>query len=187
MGTVTQVNGHFTEGRYPGLRAAIERFERAGVIERVEVGGDGAPLPGEWYVHRDDLALLDRLERGRWAPRTTLLSPFDNLIRDRKRSEQLFDLDYRMEIYVPKAKRRFGYYAMPLLHGDRFVARVDPAIDRDRGRLVLNAVHPEIGVTPARELGPVVAGAIGELAAWLGATSVEVAGPVPSAWRRHLG
>ena len=80
----------------------------------------------------DDLALLERIERERWQPRTTLLSAFDNLIHDRKRALTLLDLDYRIEIYVPKAKRRFGYYAMPLLHGDRFLARVDPAADRER-------------------------------------------------------
>lgn len=187
VATANHIRGHFTVGRYPGLPAVLERFERDGVVERVEVGSDGTRLPGPWYVYRDDLALLDRIERGRWTPRSTLLSPFDNLIHDRKRSEQLFDLEYRMEIYVPKAKRRFGYYAMPLLHGDRFVARVDPAADREGGRLVLNAVHPEAGVRPVKELGPVVAGAIHDLATWVGADAVEVAGPVPPAWRRHLG
>jgi hypothetical protein len=153
------------------------------VVERVHVD----ELPGPWFVHRDDLALLERIERGSWRPRSTLLSPFDNLIHDRKRAASLYDLDYRMEIYVPKAKRRFGYYAMPLLHGDRFVARVDPTVDRARGRLVVNAVHVEPGVRPARELGSAVADAVRELATWSGADDVEVAGPVPAPWRSALG
>jgi len=187
VGTAAHVKAHFTVRRYPELPRMLAALERAGTVERVEVGNEGSQLPGVWYVHRDDLPLLDRMERGSWEPRTTLVSPFDNLIHDRKRAESMFDLEYRMEIYVPKAKRRFGYYAMPLLHGDRFVARVDSAVDRERGRLVLNAVHAEDGTRPARELGPVVAGAIRELAAWLGVETVELTGPAPPAWRRSIG
>jgi uncharacterized protein YcaQ len=187
LGTALHVKEHFTIGRYPELAKVLERFEREGVVERASVSSDGATLPGTWFVRRDDLPLLERIERGVWEPRTTLLSPFDNLIHDRKRAAALFDLDYRMEIYVPKAKRRWGYYAMPLLHGDRFVARVDPAIDRDAGRLTLNAVHPETGVRPSKDLGPVVAGAVHDLATWLGADALELRGPVPAPWRRHLG
>jgi uncharacterized protein YcaQ len=187
VATAQQIKGHFTVGRYPGLPAVLQRFEREGAIEPVAVTANGTTLPGRWFVHRDDLPLLERIARGRWAPRSTLLSPFDNLIHDRARSQQLFDLNYRMEIYVPKAKRRFGYYAMPLLHGDRFVARVDPAVDRADGRLVLNAVHPETGVRPTRELAAVVASAVHDLAAWAGADRIELAGPAPDAWRRSLG
>jgi uncharacterized protein YcaQ len=177
--TPLQIRSHFTIGRYPQLPRVLADLERRGAIERVDVQS----MPGTWYVHRDDLPVLERLGRGRWSPRTTLLSPFDNLIHDRKRALQLFGLDYRMEIYVPKAKRRFGYYAMPLLHGDRFVARVDSALDRERGRLVVHAVHPEDGTTPSRSLGPVVAGAIDQLAAWTGANRVDLEGPAPAAWR----
>jgi uncharacterized protein YcaQ len=183
VATAKHIRDHFTVRRYPGLPQVLERLEREGAIERVGVDG----LAGEWFVHRDDLPLLDRIERGRWQPRSTLLSPFDNLIHDRARTLAMFGMDYKMEIYVPAAKRRFGYYAMPLLHGDRFVARVDPAFDRDGGRLVLNAVHAENGIRPSRELGPVVADAVRELAAWGGADRIDLAGPAPSAWRRTLG
>jgi uncharacterized protein YcaQ len=183
VATPKHIQGHFTVRRYPELPRALERLEREGVVERVEVDG----LTGPWFVHAGDLPALERIERGTWRPRTTLLSPFDNLIHDRKRALGLFDLDYKMEIYVPQAKRRFGYYAMPVLHGDRFVARVDPAVDRDRGRLVLNAVHAEDGVRPTREDGAAVAGAVHELAGWAGATEVELAGPVPAGWRRAFG
>ena len=187
VATVGHIKGHFTEGRYPGLSDALRRLEGSGAIERVEVGEGGSRLPGTWFVHRDDLALIERIERGRWEPRTTLLSPFDNLIRDRKRSALMFGLDYRMEIYVPRANRRYGYYAMPLLDGDRFLARVDPALDRDRGRLLVHAVTPENGVRPDRSTAATLAGAVHELAGWLGAERVEVTGAVPAAWRRALG
>ena len=187
VATAGHIKGHFTMDLYPGLPGVLERWERTGAIERVEVVDQGSRLPGTWYVHRDDLPLLERIERGRWQPRTTLLSPFDNLIHDRKRSALLFGLHYRMEIYVPKAQRRYGYYAMPLLAGDRFLARLDASVDRERGRLLLHTVTPEDGVRPARSDGATLAGAVHELAAWLGADRVEVTGAVPSVWRRSLG
>jgi uncharacterized protein YcaQ len=116
-----------------------------------------------------------------------MLSPFDNLIADRARSELLFDLSYRMEIYVPKDQRRFGYYAMPVLDGDRFVALVDPAMDRANGRLLVRAVHAAPETKPTAEVWCSVAGAVRELAASLGATEIELDGPAPPAFRRAVG
>jgi uncharacterized protein YcaQ len=186
VGTPQQIKMHFTRGRYPELKRVLGEFERAGRIERVTVEHDGAQMPGTWYVHSDDLPLLERIERGRWEPRTTMLSPFDNLIADRARSEVLFDLTYRMEIYVPKDQRRYGYYAMPVLDGDRFVALVDPAIDRANGRLLVRAVHAAPQAKPDPEVWRSVAGAVGDLAAWLGATEIELEGPAPAAFRAVL-
>jgi hypothetical protein len=187
VGTAKHIKAHFTRERYPELQRVLVEFERNGRIERVVVEEDGVPMPGTWYVHRSDLPLLERIERGRWEPRATMLSPFDNLIADRARTELLFDLSYRMEIYVPKAQRRFGYYSMPVLDGDRFVARVDPAMDRPTGRLLVRAVHAEPGVQTTRESGRPVAGAVRDLASWLGATEIELDGSVPAAWRSRLG
>ncbi|HKE54867.1 MAG TPA: crosslink repair DNA glycosylase YcaQ family protein [Actinomycetota bacterium] len=187
VATPAHIKGHFTMDLYPGLLAVLERLQRSKVVEHVELVDDGTRLPGTWYVHRDDLPLLERIQRGRWEPRTTLLSPFDNLLHDRKRSALMFGLDYRMEIYVPKANRRYGYYAMPLLDGDRFLARVDPALDRERGRLLVHTVTPEDGVRADRASAATLAGAVHELAGWLGAEDVEVTGPAPSVWRRPLG
>jgi hypothetical protein len=111
-----------------------------GIGERVQVDG----LPGEWIARRDllrDAEIPDRL---------TLLSPFDRLIHDRERARDLFDFDFTMEIYVPKALRKFGYFVMPVLHGDRIVGRIDPEFDRVAGVLRVNAVHPELGARVPR-------------------------------------
>jgi hypothetical protein len=74
-----------------------------------------------------------------------LLSPFDNLTCDRDRTEPLWDFIYRSEIYVPKHKRRFGSYVMPVLAGERLIGRVVPRMDRKRGELVVEGVFAEEG------------------------------------------
>jgi len=108
--------------------------------------GPGAPVQirgadGEW---RADPEALDR--RGEALPRrTTLLSPFDRLIHDRDRTEALFGFRYRLEIYVPRAKREYGYFVLPVLQGDRLVGRIDPEHDRRAGVLRVNAVYWEPG------------------------------------------
>ena len=186
VATEAHIRKHFTVDRYPELPRVLDGLERRGVVERVDVRDDGAGLKGPWFIHRDDLPMLEETERGRWSPRTTLLSPFDNLIYDRKRAQVMFGIDYRMEIYVPKEKRRFGYYAMPLLDGDRFVARVDAAYDRVGDRLVVHAAHPEDGVRATTANAEPVSRAVEELATWLGVRRIEADALVPAPWRRAL-
>jgi uncharacterized protein YcaQ len=85
--------------------------------------------------------------------RLRILNPFDPVIRDRARLQRLFGFDYRIEIFVPAAKRRWGYYVYPLLEGDRMVGRVEIKADRAAGTLTLEQVWPEPGVvwTGARD------------------------------------
>ena len=91
-----------------------------------------------------------------------------------------------MEIYVPKAKRRYGYYVLPILHGDRLIGRLDPRMDRERSRLIVNAVHAEPGASPTPASGRAVREAIEELAEFTGAREIETAGEVPAPWRAAL-
>jgi uncharacterized protein YcaQ len=161
--------GALFDGPVPMREGAIRRHLREGLIVPIEVEG----LPGRWVAHRD---LLDRTFRGR----TTLLSPFDDLISDRERTEQLFDLRFRLEIYVPKAKREFGYFVLPILRGDRLVGRIDPLLDRKVGVLRVNAVYAGSDARPAD--GAAARHAIEELAAWLRVT--DIAWPTfPPVWR----
>jgi uncharacterized protein YcaQ len=112
--------------------------------------------------------------------RVTFLSPFDRLIHDRDRAEALWGFRYRIEIYVPAAKREFGYYVLPILRGDRLIGRIDPFFDRKASVLRINAVYAERDA-PA-DAWPSVRAAIDDLAGWLGAA--EVALPrLPRPWR----
>jgi uncharacterized protein YcaQ len=104
---------------------------------------------------------------GQFELRTTLLSPFDNLICDRDRTLALWDFDFKLEIYVPKSKR-WGYFVMPLLHGDRIVARFDLAIDRNEGVLNVIGERWEEGWDGRRRPIRATAGALNELASFLG-------------------
>ncbi|OLE22729.1 MAG: hypothetical protein AUG49_18150 [Catenulispora sp. 13_1_20CM_3_70_7] len=179
------IGDHFIRGKYPNLAVALSSLEKQGRIVPVTVRDGDRSWPGRWYVHADDVALLDRIEAGQWTPRTTLLSPFDNLILDRGRTRQMFGFDYAMEIYVPVAKRRYGYYAMPVLHEDRLVARVDPALNRASGRLSIRAVSVEPGCEDL-VVARATREAIGGLATFAGASAIDYDGGVPPRWRRTL-
>jgi uncharacterized protein len=174
---------HFIRGDYPGLDKALAALEKGGEIVRAQVQGLNR---GEWFVHSADLSLIESIESDGWEPRTVLLSPFDNLICDRARTEVLFDFHYRIEIYVPKDKRRFGYFSMPVLHGDRLIGRVDPSFDRKRAALVVNSAHAEPSTGRSRRAAGAVREAIEELAAWLGARSIEYRNVTFEPWRSTL-
>ena len=98
-------------------------------------------------------------------PRTTLLSPFDNLICDRARTTDLFGFDHRLEIYVPKDKRRWGYFALPVLHGDRLVGKLDATADQRAGVLRVTAIHEDVKFTATMRAA--VDREIRDLAQWL--------------------
>ena len=161
------------DGRPPGWERALRELVREGIAVPVTVGGSG----GEWFAHAE---VLERAFR----PRTVLLSPFDDLISDRARTEELFGFRFRLEIYVPRAKREFGYFVMPVLQGDRLIGRIDQRMDRDQRVLRVNAVYAEPGMGAAE--GVAVRRAIEELASWLGARDIAVGPKIPSVWRRGL-
>ena len=170
---------YFTRWRYKDLPAVLAEFERKKTIVPTRIEG----LSGLWFVHSDDLEHLETLSQGAWEPRTTLLSPFDPLIADRKRLKKLWGFDYSIEIYVPKDKRKYGYYVLPVLHGDRLIGRVDPTMDRKTGTLTINGIWAEADAPKDRPTGTAVKRAIEDLARFLGATDVRYSKKIPAGWK----
>jgi uncharacterized protein len=141
-------------------------------IEPIDVGDAGEPATvegtkGEWRV--DPAALGEDGFDGR----TALLSPFDRLVYDRARAEELFDFEYALEMYKPAAKRRWGYFALPILHGDRLVGKLDAAADRKASVLRVNAIHEDVKFT--RTIARAVEAEVEDLASWLGLDAIEQA------------
>jgi len=118
------------------------------------------------------------------ATRVTFLSPFDGLVKNRDRAEALWDFFYRLEMYVPKAKREYGYYVLPVLRGDRLVGRIEPSFDRKTGVLRVLGVWAEPGAPASAGAG--IAAATRRLAKWLGASEIAYPRRVPAAWREAL-
>ena len=151
-------------------QATLDHLAREGHVVPATVAGLAEPV----YIARERLADLDRLRAGALPSRTTLLSPFDSLIWDRARARTLFGYEVSFEAYIVPAKRRYGYYSLAILHQGRLVGRLDPKMERRERRLTIHAVHLEPGVAPDDALLDGLAGALRELARWLGAQTIAI-------------
>jgi uncharacterized protein len=150
------------ERRLQSLGIARARaVERPVEPEDVDEAGEPAIVEGVRGTWRVDPEQLGQPFSGRAA----LLSPLDRLIYDRKRMIELFEYDYQLEMYKPAAKRRWGYWALPILYGDQLVGKVDATADRKTGVLRVDAVHQDVPFTKA--MGTAVHREISDLARWL--------------------
>jgi uncharacterized protein YcaQ len=162
VATAVQASDYYRQKK-PVARTAIKTLVDEGALMPVEVEG--------WrdlaYMHPSDLSLVEEIESGSHQPvRTAFLSPFDNLIWDRTRVSDLFGFDYKAEMYQPVAKRKYGYYVLPILHRGRLVGRLDPKADRKAKTLIVRAVYLEPGQSPTDELVADVAAALDEFMAF---------------------
>ena len=143
VATAAQVSDYYRQKK-PMARAMVETLAAEGAIVPVEVEGWSDTV----YLDPADLPLVDEIKAGGHEPMLTVfLSPFDNLLWDRQRVEDLFGFDYRAEMYQPVAKRKYGYYVLPILHRGRLVGRLDPKADRQAGTLIVRALYLEPGQT----------------------------------------
>jgi uncharacterized protein YcaQ len=130
-------------------RAALERLLAQGKIVRASVAGIAEPF----YFRSQDQAWLEHsLEMDNLPPRAVIMAPLDNLLWDRRLLKEMFDFDYRWEVYVPAEKRRYGYYVLPILYGDRFIARFEPGKAQERDMLAIKNWWWEAGVAPSEAM-----------------------------------
>jgi uncharacterized protein YcaQ len=143
--------------RTKSISQPVEPLDAGEIGIEAEVEGTS----GTWRVDAEALEGVDR-----FVPRTALLSPFDRLVFDRQRLEDLFEYEYLLEMYKPAAKRRWGYFALPILHGDRLIGKLDAKADRKAGDLNVFAVHEDLPFDAATSAA--VEDEVRDLAQWLG-------------------
>jgi uncharacterized protein YcaQ len=154
-----------------GLAALLDRLVDEGALRRVTVEGWDAPA----YLHPDHLPLAEQAAAGALEPvLTTLLSPFDPLVSDRARVEELFGFFYRIEVYTPSHKRQFGYFTLPILHRGALIGRLDPKAHRAAGLFEVRALHLEPDVAVTDTLIEDLAATLRACAAWHGTPQVAV-------------
>ena len=185
VATPREILFYFVRGRYVTLDRTLERLEDHSKILRIQIAGlDDRKLR---YIHAQDLPLLESLAEGKgWQPRLSLLPPFDNLVGNQDRLRRLFEFDYVREQFFPAERRRFGFYVLPVLRGDRFIGRIDPRVDRESKTLVVNSVHAEKGAPSDRSTGRELGEAIDDLATFVGVNRVKYTSKVPSQWQSAL-
>ncbi len=155
----------------PATRARLKALAAEGAVLPVEVEGWKETA----YLDPADLTLVEEMEAGAHRSSVTaLLSPFDNLIWDRERVSDLFGFDYSAEMYVPAAKREYGYYVLPILHRGRLVGRLDPKADRKANVMRVRAIFLEPDQSITDELVADLAGGLREFAAFHGSERVLI-------------
>jgi len=145
----------------------------AGALLRAHVDGWDDPV----YIHPEHLALAQRAAAGALTPTlTSLLSPFDPIVWDRRRALELFGFDYRLECYTPEAKRRYGYFCLPILRRGALVGRIDAKAHRRQGVFEVKLLELEAGVRPSARLAADLARTLVRCASWHGCARVTLGG-----------
>jgi len=157
------------------------RTPKKGIVDLLdELADEGSLLRGRIedeiaYVHPDNAELAEAAISGELRPSlTTLLSPFDPVVWDRVRALDLFGFEYRIEVYTPAARRRYGYYSLPILHRGALVGRLDAKAHRKEGLFEVRALHLEPGVQADEDLLLGLAGALRGCAEWHGTPEIVV-------------
>ena len=158
----------------PGVKSreradSIKRLLEQGRLVMVNVEDLNVPL----FIRSEDVPTLEQsLAEEEPKPRASVLAPLDNLLWDRKLLSELFDFDYRWEVYKPQAERDYGYYVLPVLYGDRFVARFEPGRDKKNGTMIIKNWWWEPGIKPVKAMQKELTVCFREFLKFLGAERI---------------
>ena len=167
-----------------GIAALLEALADEGSLLRAGIEGSDEPA----YVHPENAALAEAVVSGGLRPSdTTLLSPFDPVVWDRARALELFGFEYKIEVYTPAARRRYGYYSLPILHNGALVGRLDAKAHRKEGLFEVKAAHLEPGVAVDEDLVAGLAESLRECAGWHRTPEVLVRRSEPPGLAEPLG
>jgi len=151
--------------------AAVTRLLRQGKVIEVCVEGISPLL----YIRNDDRSILKMiLHNDTLPPRATIMAPLDNLLWDRRLVKELFDFEYRWEVYKPVTDRQYGYYVLPVLYGDRFIARFEPGRDKINGGLIIKNWWWEPGISQTEEMQIVLLNCFKEFLVYLGTDRINI-------------
>jgi hypothetical protein len=182
VATAIQVSDYYRQ-RIPATRTRLKTLAAEEAVVPVAVEG----WKEQAYVLPGNLPLLEEITQGQHQPTlTTFLSPFDNLTWYRDRLADLFNFDYRIELYTPKSQRKYGYYVLPILHQGRFVGRLDPKADRRNKTFIVHAVYLEPGVEISDELVAGIADALREFMTFHGSEKLTIGRSEPGALKEAL-
>ena len=147
------------------MSQTVANFVEEGMLQELEVNGQ---------IYYATPKSLDVIDQGLPSPKLRILSPFDNAVIQRKRLASLFEFDYQIECYVPKAKRKYGYFCLPILRGNRFVARLDAKADRKTGVFHVMNLYLERSVKNREALSTALSAELQRFAKFNSCTAVEI-------------
>jgi uncharacterized protein YcaQ len=171
------IRDYYIRRSYTNLEDCLQELEQEGTIHKIKIEDTETKWMGTWYIHDEDVKHLQNLDT--LTPKTTLLSPFDNLIIDRQRTLKTFNFKYSFELYLKPEKRKYGPYTLPILHQHKLIGRIDPKMDRKTERLHINGVYFEPNQEFDRENYEAISDSIWSLADFLGAPEIVPGEKVP--------
>ncbi|MGC8515683.1 MAG: DNA glycosylase AlkZ-like family protein [Thermoplasmata archaeon] len=175
---------YFVRGRYTDLKGTLKKLVEDGKVVKVKI--DSQPKAKPFYMLSEDVGALDSIASDKWEPRLSLVSPFDNLITLRDRTQKMFYFDYILEQFVPKEKRKFGTYVLPILWDSNLVGRIDAKFEKEQKILNINGVFAEPGFENDLNIGGRLADKVEDFADFLGAEKVSYGKIKPEKWANHL-